>query len=60
VDSKKSGWEGVDWIRLSWSLGKWQGFVNMVIRLWVLWNARTVPTKCRTIRFQRRIFALCV
>jgi hypothetical protein len=35
IDSKKIGWEGVDWIHLPQDREQWQAVVNMVMNLQV-------------------------
>jgi hypothetical protein len=35
LDLQEIGWEGVDWIYLSWDRGKWRAVVDAVMNLCV-------------------------
>jgi hypothetical protein len=35
MELRETGWEGVDWMHLTWDRNQWQALVNMVMNLCV-------------------------
>jgi hypothetical protein len=44
----------MDWIDLAYDRDQWRALLNMVMNLWVPWNARKFMSSCTIGGFSRR------